>query len=299
MRAFLATVRSTWRLFSRRRALWLPFLIMALSELFFTGLICLAPHPPFASILAPPLRYFFNERVLHYPWHLWFLYDAMKHTHFIASVLIGAFMSGIACTMVRQAYQGQPLSLRNALISRQVRYRRVVLIWLLTWIIARGVLQLTASLAPKTTWIIWSSIVVTVVIQTLLAYAIPAAVFMDLSWWKAIMRSIREAIRFPIDTLLAVTMASALVVLFAVIVTPNHVARWMMQTTPEIALVFVVARLVIWTAADAFLTVAVATMWWAHRAVELSGSVNTVNTAEGMLVSSGAMQGEEAILASG
>ncbi|MDP3703053.1 MAG: hypothetical protein Q8R78_01505, partial [Candidatus Omnitrophota bacterium] len=122
MRALASVVRQTLQLFGSQRKLWVPFLVVACVEVLFLGLIWLAPHPPFSKLLAPPIRYFFGDRVLHYPAHLWFLYHAMKHTHLVASTLVGAFMTGVACAMVRQAHEGTPLSLRNALVGGQARY---------------------------------------------------------------------------------------------------------------------------------------------------------------------------------
>jgi len=133
MRALMATIRHTAQLFGAHGRLWVPFVVIAVIDAL--GVLCvwLAPHAPFSKLLAPPVRYFFSDRVLHYPYHLWFLFFAMKHTHLIASVIAGAFMTGVACAMVRQLHVGQPCLLREALVSRQVRYGRVVLLWLITW----------------------------------------------------------------------------------------------------------------------------------------------------------------------
>jgi hypothetical protein len=101
-------------------------------ELFFLLLVWLAPHAPYSTILAPPVRYFFGDRVLHYPWHIWFLYHAMKHTHFVASTLAGAFMTGVACLMVQQRYAKTPVSFRDALVSPDIKYVRLLLVWLVS-----------------------------------------------------------------------------------------------------------------------------------------------------------------------
>ena len=96
MRAFFVTWRQTAKLFGAHRKLWLPFLAAALFESLLVLAIWLAAQPPFSKVLAPPIRYFFSDRVLHYPAHLWFLFHALKHTYLVAAVLVGAFMSGVA-----------------------------------------------------------------------------------------------------------------------------------------------------------------------------------------------------------
>ena len=90
MDALKRTFQHAAKLLGPDRALWRPFLATLLVEFLLLLLFWLAPHPPFSTLLAPPIRYVFGDRVLHYPRHLWFLYEAMKHTHLAASVLVGA-----------------------------------------------------------------------------------------------------------------------------------------------------------------------------------------------------------------
>jgi len=239
--------------------------IVALIESLGVGLLWLAPHAPFSKLLAPPIRYFFSDRVLHYPYHLWFLFFAMKHTHLIASVIMGAFMTGIACAMVRQLHMGQPLSLREALVSRQVRYGRVVLLWMMTWGLAKALIVAVEQVGPKSGWLVGGAIGATVLLQALLIYAIPAAVFEGARWWKALLLSVWETLRYPLTTLLAILGPSAALIAFAIVCSPANVANWMAQSSPEIALPFVIARLALWTVADTVMTVAIAHLWWFHR----------------------------------
>jgi tetratricopeptide (TPR) repeat protein len=266
MHALRRTLIQIARLLGSQRKLWLPFLIAAFVEASLIALVWLAPHPPFAKLLAPPIRYFFGERVLHYPWHLWFLYHAMKHAHFIAATLVGAFMTGIACVMVRQVHEGSPLSLRNALVSRQVRYGRVVLLWLVSWGLGKGLLETFSAFAPRTAWAAWSALGLIVALQACIVYAIPAAVFEPSGWWRALVRGVRETLRYPLSTLLVVIGPCAALIAVAVAAPSVRVAQWMQHAQPEVAVVFVVARLAAWTVADALMTVAIAHLWWLHRA---------------------------------
>ena len=208
--------------------------------------------------------------MLHYPAHLWFLYHAMKHTNLAVSILVGAFMSGLACAMVRQTHEGRPLSLRTVLVNGEVPYGRVMLLWLMTWGLAKGMLELASRFAPKTTWVFWIFIGLAVILQALLVYAIPAAVFEDAKWWKAAFRGVLETCRHPLSTLLVVTVPSAMVISFAILASPVRAAQWMMHLAPEIAIPLVTGRLVVWTVADTLLTISVAHLWWIHRAAQHS-----------------------------
>ena len=258
-------------MFGSQRKLWLPFLATAFIEALCILALWLAPHPPFSKLLAPPVRYFFTDRVLHYPWHLGFLYYAMKHIHVVASIGLGAFMSGIACAMVRQTYEGVPLSVRGALVSRQVKYGRVLLVWVITWGLAEGLIAGLIRFAPKAPWVLWVAVGLTVLLQLLLVNAIPAAVFERSPWWKALWRSVREAGRYPISTFVVVAIPSAAIIAFAFFASPVRVSNLMMTTSvPEIAVLFVVLRLTVWTMTDALMTVTIANLWWLHRQPQLA-----------------------------
>jgi hypothetical protein len=255
----------TARIVGPQRKLWLPFLAVALVEILLVVVVWLAPHPPFSKFLAPPIRYFFSDRVLHYPAHLWFLFHAMKHTHVVASTLVGAFMTGIACVMVQQTYAGKPLSLRDALVSQQVRYGPVVVLWILSWGLAIGMMEAISTFAPKAVWVLWTNFGVMVVLQALLVYAIPAAVFERSTWARALFLSVRETLRHPLSTLIVVAISGAVLLFFAMAVNTGRVALWMSQTTPEIAVLLSAVRLIVWTLTDAFMTITIAHLWWIHR----------------------------------
>ncbi|GEM_PF-2142476 len=265
MNTLWLVVRQTARVFSSHKKLWLPFLLVAVVEACFLGVIWLAPQRPFSAVLAPPLRYAFGDRVLHYPWHLWFLAHAVKHAYLAASLLLGAFMTGIACAMVGQLHQGNPLSFRDALVSRQVRYRTLVVVWAIIWGIAKAVTAAALHAAPDRAWGGWIGVGITILLQTLFVYAIPAAVFEQFTWWRALIRGIQEALRHPISTLVVVALPLAGVAIFSSYVIESHTVQSMMQRTPEMAVLIAAVRVLVWTLADGMLTVAAAHLWWAHR----------------------------------
>ncbi len=270
MRTLWLTFKHTAKLAGSHRKLWLPFLVTLCVEVGFISLCWLAPIPPFSKLLAPPVRYFFGERMLHYPWHLWFLYHVMKHTHFLASTVVGAFMSGLACALVQQTHQGRALSLHDVLASRQVRYLTVTVLWLLMWGAATGSVAAIGRFAPKVSWMGWASLAFFLLLQSLLVYVIPAAVFEGLRWWQALLRGMQEFLRYPISTFAIVAPVSLIMVTFSFFTSSGRVARWMGITTPEIVFSFMAARLVVWLVTDAVLTVAVAHLWWLHHAARLA-----------------------------
>lgn len=255
----------TARLFASQRLLWLPFVIAATVEALSILCIWLAPHPPFSGFLAPPIRFVSGDQVLHYPEHLWYLYHAMSRIHLLVSIVVGAYCSALACVMVRQAHQGQVLSLRAALYGRQIRYWDMVRITMVAWALMEGVARGLPRLLPSTLWALIPVLAAALAVQTLLAYAIPAAVYERLPWWQALARGLREAWQHPLGSFLVVAVPSSLVIAYGLFGSDAQVRQWMAETVPEIAVAFVVVRWLVQTVADAVLTVAVAHLWCLHR----------------------------------
>ena len=266
MKAIGRALRSTCKLFGSQRKLWLPFLLTGIFEACLVGLAWLAPFPPFAKYLAPPIRCFFSDRVLHYPWHMWFLFHVMQYTHLIASTLVGAFLTGIACVMVKQTHDRHPISLREALVSRHVAYGRTVILWLIAWGVASGVMR-GLAVTLKGQQLLWSNVAALLVLQMFFIYAIPVATFESVSWWKALIRGVREVLRYPFSTLIVVALPSALAIGFSMLIPSSRVLQLMMRFVPEIAIPLAVLRLVVWIAVDAWMTISIAQLWCVHRAI--------------------------------
>ncbi len=264
MTAFWLALRRFSFLLNTQRKLWVPFLITALVEVVFLILIWLAPHPLFSILLAPPIRYFSGERMLHYPWHLWYLFYAMKHTHLLATFLMGAFMSGAASVMVRQAHRHEPLSLGQVIAQGQISYANLVLVWFLTWVFAELTLKGLNGLFLGSSWQ-WVGIAATILLQLLFSYALTAVALEKYPWWKAVLASIRETLKFPLGTFFMLLPPAVLLMVFAVWVTPARVAEVVTQRQPELAFVFVAARLAVWVLSDALFTVGMANLWLLHR----------------------------------
>ncbi len=273
MRALGWSLRDTAKLLSSHRRLWIPFFVTFLVEAFFIAALWLAPQPPFSTLLAPPIRYFSGERVLHYPWHLWYIYHSMKNTNMLAATLVGAYMTGVACIMVKQAHEGRPISMREALLTKQVRYLRVVILWLITWGLAKASGELLTHVAPKSPTGFWIGVSGMVVLQSLLVYAIPSAVFEGVSWWRALVNSVKETMRHPVSTLVITVICNAVIIAFGVAFSEMRLIALMRDSAPELAFAFIGLRLVVWTIVDTVLTVGVSHLWLYHRDPQVASSV--------------------------
>ncbi len=273
MTAWVKALDGSCKLFTSHRRLLLPFALGAIVELFFLTLVWLAPQTPLSFFFAPPISYFSGSRVMHYPWHLWYLFHIMQNIHAASVIFVGAYMSGIACVMVRQIHENQPLSFRDALNSRQAKYARLLLIWLGTLLLTMPVMRLVRTVlvhvAAPPLALFAVQLALGVLLQALFVYPIPVAVFENVSWIKAFGRGLRETCRYPLSTLAVVIVPSLLLVAFSWSVNDARVSQWMLALIPEIALGCSASRLIMVTLMDAILTVGIAHLWWYHRQVPL------------------------------
>lgn len=265
MQKFVRAVACAFRMFGTDRKLFVPFLITAIAEIVLLLLLWLAPQPPFSALLAPPLRYFYSEQILHYPAHLFFLYHAMRHTHLIAATLVGAFMTGVACDMVRQVHAGAHPTIHEALAGHKIRYGRMMMLWLVSWGLVTGVTEVAAAHASQGRWVTWAGLGGMIALQVLLVYAVPAAVFARATWWRAIAQSLQEAARHLVSTFVIVLLFTLPMIGFAYVAREPQVKMWMQRVGPEIVFVFIAARLAIWVISDAMLTVAISRLWLLQR----------------------------------
>ena len=266
MSAWQRTLKAILRLFGSQYRLWAPFLLIAGFQVFLIGLVWLAPHAPYSTLLAPPIRYFSGDRVLHYPVHFWYLYHVMKQVYMVTNVVAGAYLSGLAALMVRQAHEGKAISIRNARLSGKARYFSLVALWIIIWLIASGIFKATGQIKLPHVFLVSINVGLAVLLQALLAYPITIAVLEGLPWWKALLRGLAEFFRYPLQTIGIVLVPSALLIAFAFFASESHLLKWMMDmATPELSLLFVFARLGVVTAADAVITLGIARLWLFHH----------------------------------
>ena len=202
----------------------------------------------------------------------------MKHTSAITAIGVGAFLSGVACVLVRQSVLGRPLSVQAVMAGREVRYGTVTLVWLIAWGVSELVIAGLAELGPARLWLGGLMLAVVVALQAIFASAIPAAVFDRVPWWRALWHGLREFARHPISILSIVIPISAGPLAFSIVAAPVRVTDWLMATMPEAVVLLVVGRLLIWLLADTLLTVSIAQLWWVHRAAQPAMAVRSSAT---------------------
>ncbi len=237
------------------------FLAPAFVQILVLILLGLAPHPPLDSLLAPPIRFFANENVLHYPWHLLWLYHVTPRVHALAMALVGAGLSGVAACLAADAVRQKPMSLRLLFASRRVRFSQCLFAWVVIWLLSELMAQGLRTLSLPGMLTLGSYLAGVTLLQAFGVYAIPAVALSGFSAFRALLAGAQRCLRSPLETLCIVLPPLVILFLFSLISTENRIGAWLLRTEPEWVTVPIALRLMLWTVADAWLTTAAAIAW--------------------------------------
>ncbi len=223
-------------------AVFLPFLIFAGIEFISLIGLYLAPQAPFRSVLGPIITTFWGKQYLHYPGNFFLLPKLANLARMVLSVVVGSLLTGIAVALLYK---------KPVLTALRKYAHFLVVIFLLLFIFYMTNRQIHIFLVKyfsaghknllmvgANMWLGPVSIAISqllaLIMQSLLAYAIPVLILTDAKFPGAIGRSVVCFFRNPLITLCLVgfPMLIALPLIFI-----NYNSVFLMDTfMPEIVL---------------------------------------------------------------
>jgi hypothetical protein len=115
--------------------IFIPFIILGVLNAFMLYLLYLTPQRPVAYILAPPIRVFFGERFLHYPFNLFILPKLFNYAKIALGGLLGMLMSAWAISIVSNVVKANKASLLINFKKSIKRYFSLLAVWSLAFIL--------------------------------------------------------------------------------------------------------------------------------------------------------------------
>ncbi|MBI4358217.1 MAG: hypothetical protein HY584_02865 [Candidatus Omnitrophica bacterium] len=218
-----------------------------------------APTPPFSYVLAPIIRTFWNDRFLHYPDNFLLLPKLFGHAHFVISTVFGVFISGLVIKKIEADAKGEQLSILSAAGKIFRYYFSLVIVWLISYAVFSFALKGIAWILPKNLWIqLGGAFILGVLIQSLVAFLIPAILIVEKGFLRALGEGFRVGIKniALMSALILVPMLFAFLISFARLYTPLFV-----QIQPEIVLWVLACGIVISLLADIFVTCSAALLF--------------------------------------
>jgi hypothetical protein len=126
----------------RKPGIFIPFCIVVLIELVFLTILFFAPHHGIISILGPPIRKFFGEIFLHYPYNLSLIPTMFEYINLPFTILVTPLVCGITVGMVALGFNNKNTEFGKNLRIALSRYFSLLFLWVIVGIIYACIFQL-------------------------------------------------------------------------------------------------------------------------------------------------------------
>lgn len=242
---------SLWNL-RKRPFLFKPFFYLALVEFF--GLICIyfAPQWPLRILMEKPLKAFFGERALHFPFNLLVLPVVFRKWQAFASVFFGSLFTGVAISMLNQKEKKMS---HRFMLNLKIAFHRYfsllaygAVIFLLIFLFERYTGEFVRDMLAqhkgyflKMGQIKWGVVLISlnvlfnIMIEVFLLYVPVLIIVANWGFWKSVKNSIEISKKYPLTSFLLV--AIPLVVYLPVAVAKLYTLQLMHSLFPEISIV--------------------------------------------------------------
>lgn len=249
--------RMTFGLFKQNSNILIPFLLVGLVDAFLLFIIYLAPQPPLSALLGPPIRVFWGERFLHYPFNLLLIPRLFDLARIFSTALMGVLMTGAAVRMLQEAYSG----IKPDIVLTLSKSLRVYLKLLVIWLVMFGLVSAVFKALPAifnfkqhiaSQMVSGAGFLISILIQSIFIYAIPAVIIEEKKIWPAIKRSVS----FCRSTFLPTLILVALPTLFylPMLILKGKLPLLMSKFFPETVLIFLGLGIVVSVIMDCLIT---------------------------------------------
>ena len=231
----IKTYTLTSKSFKQKPILWVPFAVYFAIELITLAILYLAPRMPLKIIFAPPIRTFWGERFLHYPYNFLLLPKLFSLSRMFSSVVLGSLLTGMAVVIISHIYQKKHIKLGlsfKAAFKKYISLFTIVLIvtmlffyltkvmpWLLIKYFSAGHAKLLFLKAQ-----IWMgpillclNYILILLLQAFFIYAIPVLLIGQEKLLKSIMKSFVLCKRMFIPTIILVGIPMLIYIPFTIV----------------------------------------------------------------------------------
>lgn len=251
------TWKATFSTLKKNPSVFIPFLIVGLFDVFILALIYLAPRPPLSALLAPPIRAFWGERFLHYPFNFFLIPRLFNYGNTISTAFIGVLMTGLAIGMLNETKGGSSPGILFNLIKSIKMYLKLFLIWVvmfgLVTVVFKG-LPFALHLKGRQALLIalYVSFLISILIQVIFIYAMPAVMIEKKRIWPAIKRSVSFSRGAFLPTLFLVMFPT--LIFIPMIILRGKLPVLMSKFFPEMVLIVLGLGIVVSVVIDCLVT---------------------------------------------
>ncbi|MFH1860541.1 MAG: hypothetical protein ABH870_05970 [bacterium] len=188
-------------------AIFLPFAFIALCEMILLGILLLAPHPIMEPLLGPPIKRFFGEMFLHYPYNFSLLPTLFEYVSLPLTLVLMPLMCAVTVGMTSFVVNGEKADLGKNLGLSIKKYVPSFFLRIIVLLIYIGIFMLLKFLAlqcypPALAKILhipswrmlticqYLSLFICLLVEPFLAYAIPIMILEKKKLFSAIKEGI-------------------------------------------------------------------------------------------------------------
>lgn len=232
-----------------------PFIVSVLIQIGALYLLYVAPCRPVSYVLAPPIRAFFGERFLHYPFNLIVLPRLFYYANIVVGMTIGILLTATAVGMLADYYYGRKAGFFANLKAAAVRYFRLLGIWLIVFVFSFMLERLVGGLARGAIKRVFPYLFFIAVsfIQFIFIYAIPAVVIEKKDFIASLKRGLSFLKHFFTATFILVMMPLAFYL--PVVFLKQHLSGMVERMFPEMILIVMIGGLIVLFVIDLLITV--------------------------------------------
>jgi len=237
--------------------LFIPFILSAVLNLLALYFLYLAPIKPVSFLLAPPIRAFFGEKFLHYPFCIFLLPKIFYYAQVVISASIGLIISALAIGLIKDIYLKNKLNVKVNLVTSFKKYFVLLGIWVIMFLASFYSAKLIALLFKNSNLRLLMSILaylVAIGTQVFFIYAIPIAVIKNKGLIAALKESFLLLKKLFLITIILVILPALTYLL--VVVFNNYLPQLITKLFPEVVIISLLLGIVITFIMDVLLTLA-------------------------------------------
>ena len=230
----------------KRPGVVVPFVVGAIFSGVGLWVLYLAPARPMSIVLAPPIRAFFGEKFLHYPFSIFLLPKLFYYAQLALGATIGVLMTGLAIGMFKNAYEEKGLKGKDNLVNSFKRYFSLFGVWVimfsLSFLSGKLIKGLCSGLFPQLLTALLTYIIA-MFAQIVFIYAMPIIIIEKGKFLSALKQGLLFLKKFFIASVVLTMVPSLLYI--PLVVSTHYLPKLIKTFSPEIVIVYLVLGILV------------------------------------------------------
>ncbi|MCM8774593.1 MAG: hypothetical protein NC820_07695 [Candidatus Omnitrophica bacterium] len=241
-------------MFKRYPRILSPFFAVLVTNILILYILYLIPQRPISYLLAPPVRVFWGERFLHYPFNLFLLPKLFYYANILSTSFIGVLMTALAIGMIKESYLGYIPTIGENLFLSLRKYFTLLMVWVVILVLSETLTRIFRSIEYKhpSLFISYLTNSIGIFVQLFFIYTMPAIVVENRNFFSGVKENFLFLKTVFLTTLIFILPPTLFY--FPLLgfnkLLPSMIERFF----PEVIIIFILASIFISTIIDILIT---------------------------------------------